>query len=185
MWLFLLTFSLIFLLSLLITVAKFKLDIVQFLIGTAVNIDNTSSSALLENLQEILFSELYKFIPYYILKLIPIVLILLIISKIKKIKEIKKIEIIKCILITYLIIDFLSGILFHIKPNIPEYIRGVFLSDSWLIYLVFIFKYRQFDYIFGLFLQFFYWASYLVLLKEIQSRLLIFKNEITFWKRNI
>ena len=124
--------------------------------------------------KEILFSELYKFIPYYILKLIPIVLILLIISKIKKI------EIIKCILITYLIIDFLSGILFHIKPNIPEYIRGVFLSDSWLIYLVFIFKYRQFDYIFGLFLQFFYWASYLVLLKEIQSRLLIFKNEITF-----
>ena len=130
--------------------------------------------------KEILFSELYKFIPYYILKLIPIVLILLIISKIKKIKEIKKIEIIKCILITYLIIDLLSGILFHIKPNIPEYIRGVFLSDSWLIYLVFIFKYRQFDYIFGLFLQFFYWASYLVLLKEIQSRLLIFKNEITF-----
>ena len=126
--------------------------------------------------KEINSAQLFNFLLYSILRLLPIVLLVLISPKITKMTDTKKLLDTKCILIVYLIIDIASGILLY-NPRFPKYIRIPFYSSSWFFYVKYIMYYRQYQLIPGFLIQVFYWIVFYILLKEITDRVTTVKNK--------
>ena len=126
--------------------------------------------------KEINSAQLFNFLLYSILRLLPIVLLILISPKITKMTDTKKLLATKCILIVYLIIDIASGILLY-NPRFPKYIRISFYSSSWFFYVKYIMYYRQYQLIPGFLIQVFYWIVFYILLKEITDRVAAVKNK--------
>lgn len=126
--------------------------------------------------KEINSAQLFNFLLYSILRLLPIVLLILISPKITKMTDTKKLLATKCILIVYLIIDIASGILLY-NPRFPKYIRIPFYSSSWFFYVQYIIYYKQYHIIPGLLMQVFYWIVFYILLKEITDRVIVLKKE--------
>ena len=127
--------------------------------------------------KEINSAQLFNFLLYSILRLLPIVLLILISPKITDVNTIicwihKK----KFILIVYLIIDISSGVLLY-NPHLPKYIRIPFYSSSWFFYVQYIIYYKQYHIIPGLLIQVFYWIVFYILLKEITDRVTAVKNK--------
>ena len=126
--------------------------------------------------KEINSAQLFNFLLYSILRLLPIVLLILISPKITKMSDIKKLLFTKFILIVYLIIDISSGVLLY-NPRFPKYIRIPFYSSSWFFYVKYIMYYKQYHIIPGLLIQVFYWIVFYILLKEITDRVTAVKNK--------
>ena len=126
--------------------------------------------------KEINSAQLFNFLLYSILRLLPIVLLVLISPKITKMTDTKKLLATKCILIVYLIIDIASGILLY-NSHLPKYIRIPFYSSSWFFYVKYIMYYRQYQLIPGFLIQVFYWIVFYILLKEITDRVAAVKNK--------
>lgn len=126
--------------------------------------------------KEINSAQLFNFLLYSILRLLPIVLLVLISPKITKMSDIKKLLFTKFILIVYLIIDISSGVLLY-NPHLPKYIRIPFYSSSWFFYVQYIIYYKQYHIIPGLLIQVFYWTVFYLLLKEITNRVTAVKNK--------
>ena len=126
--------------------------------------------------KEINSAQLFNFLLYSILRLLPIVLLVLISPKITKMSDIKKLLFTKFILIVYLIIDISSGVLLY-NPHLPKYIRIPFYSSSWFFYVQYIIYYKQYHIIPGLLIQVFYWIVFYILLKEITNRVTAVKNK--------
>ena len=126
--------------------------------------------------KEINSAQLFNFLLYSILRLLPIVLLVLISAKITKMSDIKKLLFTKFILIVYLIIDISSGVLLY-NPHLPKYIRIPFYSSSWFFYVKYIMYYRQYQLIPGFLIQVFYWTVFYLLLKEITNRVTAVKNK--------